>query len=50
MIGVLHFQVYNTWLAPRSGIRLQVFVPSDAETERRLVKLVSTTPQVQSTP
>jgi transcriptional regulator with XRE-family HTH domain len=49
-VGVLHFQVSNTWLAPRSGIRLQVFVPSDAETERRLVKLVSRTPQLQSTP
>jgi hypothetical protein len=50
VVGVLHFQVSNTWLAPRSGIRLQVFVPSDAETERRLVKLVSMTSQLQSTP
>ena len=50
IVGVLHFQVSNTWLAPRSGIRLQVFVPSDAETEKRLVKLVSMAPQVQSAP
>jgi hypothetical protein len=48
-VGVLHFQVSNTWLAPRSGIRLQVFVPSDAETERRLVKLVSVAPALAST-
>jgi hypothetical protein len=41
--------VSNTWLAPRSGIRLEVFVPSGGETER-LVKLVSMTPQLASTP
>ena len=41
IVGELHFEVSNTWLAPRSGHRLQVFTPADSETERRLARLVS---------
>ncbi|MFJ1610708.1 helix-turn-helix transcriptional regulator [Streptomyces sp. NPDC088253] len=40
IVGELHFEVSNTWLAPRSGHRLQVFTPADSETERRLASLV----------
>lgn len=49
IVGDLHFQVSNTWLAPRSGHRLQVFIPADDQTERRLAKLVNTTPHSPST-
>ena len=45
IVGDLHFQMSNTWLAPRSGHRLQVFVPAEAETERRLARLLSLAPQ-----
>jgi MmyB-like transcription regulator ligand binding domain len=40
IVGELHFEVSNTWLAPRSGRRLQVFTPADSETERRLAGLM----------
>jgi transcriptional regulator with XRE-family HTH domain len=39
-LGLLKFEVTNTWLAPRSGRRMLVYVPSDAETERRVQHLV----------
>jgi transcriptional regulator with XRE-family HTH domain len=39
-VGMLKFEMTNTWLAPRSGRRMLVYVPSDAETERRLHRLV----------
>jgi hypothetical protein len=47
--GDLRFQMSNTWLAPRSGHRLQVFVPAEAETERRLGRLLSLAPLSSST-
>jgi transcriptional regulator with XRE-family HTH domain len=40
-LGLLKFEVTNTWLAPRSGRRMMVYVPADAETERRLPRLVA---------
>jgi transcriptional regulator with XRE-family HTH domain len=40
-VGMLKFDTTNTWLAPRSGRRQLVYVPADAETERRLTTLVS---------
>jgi hypothetical protein len=49
VVGDLHFQMSNTWLAPRSGPRLQVFVPAEAATERRLARLLSLAPQSSST-
>ena len=39
-LGLLKFEMTNTWLAPRSGRRMLVYVPADAETERRVQKLV----------
>jgi transcriptional regulator with XRE-family HTH domain len=39
-VGLLKFEVTNTWLAPRSGRRMLVYVPADTETERRVEKLV----------
>jgi transcriptional regulator with XRE-family HTH domain len=39
-VGLLKFEITNTWLAPRSGRRMMVYVPDDAETERRVQRLV----------
>jgi hypothetical protein len=39
-VGLLKFETTNTWLAPRAGWRLLVYVPADAETERRVARLV----------
>ncbi len=39
-VGMLKFEVTNTWLAPRAGRRLLVYVPSDAETLTRMQALV----------
>jgi hypothetical protein len=39
-LGLLRFEVTNTWLAPRSGRRMMVYVPADADTEQRLPQLV----------
>jgi transcriptional regulator with XRE-family HTH domain len=39
-LGLLTFEVTNTWLAPRSGRRMMVYVPADPETERRVPQLV----------
>jgi transcriptional regulator with XRE-family HTH domain len=39
IVGILDFDVVNTWLQPRAGVRLLVFAPSDAETGRRLDRL-----------
>ena len=39
-VGRMTFQMTNTWLAPRTGRRMLVYVPSDAETERRVARLV----------
>ncbi|GHD76402.1 DNA-binding protein [Streptomyces mirabilis] len=50
IVGELHFEVSNTWLAPRSGHRLQVFAPADSETERRLASLVSRAPHLWPAP
>ncbi|MER5520769.1 helix-turn-helix transcriptional regulator [Streptomyces sp. NPDC002763] len=50
IVGELRFEVSNTWLAPRSGHRLQVFAPADSETERRLADLVGRTPHLRSAP
>jgi hypothetical protein len=36
----MRFEVTNTGLPPRAGNRMMVYVPSDAETERRLQRLV----------
>ncbi|MFD9515550.1 helix-turn-helix transcriptional regulator [Streptomyces mirabilis] len=50
IVGELHFEVSNTWLAPRSGHRLQVFTPADSETERRLASLVGRAPHLRPAP
>jgi transcriptional regulator with XRE-family HTH domain len=39
-VGLLKFDVTNTWLAPSAGRRMLVYVPSDTETEHRMGKLV----------
>jgi len=39
-VGLLTFETSNTWLAPRAGRRLLTYVPVNAETERRLERLV----------
>ena len=39
-VGLLKFQVTNTWLAPRAGRRMLIYVPADAETERRVQRLL----------
>ena len=38
-VGMLHMDMTNLWLAPRPGVRLMLYTPSDAETERRLRRL-----------
>ena len=38
-VGMLRFQVVNTWLQPRRGARMLIYTPSDAETSRRLAEL-----------
>jgi transcriptional regulator with XRE-family HTH domain len=40
MVGLLKFDATNTWLAPQAGRRMLVYVPSDAETEARMRRLV----------
>jgi transcriptional regulator with XRE-family HTH domain len=50
IVGELHLEVSNTWLAPRSGHRLQVFAPADSETERRLASLVRRAPHLRPVP
>jgi transcriptional regulator with XRE-family HTH domain len=40
-VGLLRLDVTNTWLAPRTGTRLLLYTPVDAETERRLEKLAA---------
>lgn len=37
---MMRFQVTNTWLGPRSSRRMLVYVPADAETERRVRTLM----------
>jgi len=39
-VGLLTFETTNTWLAPRAGRRMLTYVPANAETERRLERLV----------
>ena len=39
-LGLLKFEVVNTWLAPRNGRRMLIYVPADPETERRVPGLV----------
>lgn len=39
-VGMMRFQVTNTWLGPRSSRRMLVYVPADAETERRVRTLM----------
>jgi transcriptional regulator with XRE-family HTH domain len=40
-VGMLHFEAVSTWLNPRPGVRMLVYTPSDAETLRRMEKLVA---------
>jgi transcriptional regulator with XRE-family HTH domain len=40
-VGLLEFETTNTWLAPRAGLRLIVYVPSDARTEQRVQSLIA---------
>jgi len=40
-VGMLRFDPVSTWLNPRPGTRLLVYVPSDAETHRRLDTLAT---------
>ena len=39
-VGLLTFETTNTWLGPRAGRRMLTYVPANAETERRLERLV----------
>jgi transcriptional regulator with XRE-family HTH domain len=39
LVGMLHLDVTNTWLAPKNGSRLLAYTPGDAETARRLDRL-----------
>jgi transcriptional regulator with XRE-family HTH domain len=39
-VGMLNFDVMSTWLNPRPGVRMLAYTPSDAETVRRMEKLV----------
>jgi transcriptional regulator with XRE-family HTH domain len=41
LVGMLHLDVTNAWLAPKNGSRLLVYTPGDAETARRLDKLAA---------
>jgi transcriptional regulator with XRE-family HTH domain len=36
LVGMLHFEVINTWLQPGTGTRMLTYVPADAETHKRL--------------
>ena len=36
LVGMLHLDATNAWLAPKSGTRLLAYTPGDAETQRRL--------------
>jgi transcriptional regulator with XRE-family HTH domain len=38
-VGLLRFEVTNSWLAPRAGLRMLVYSPADTATERRLDRL-----------
>lgn len=38
-VGLLSFEVSMTWLQPRQGVRLLVYTPADAQTERRIGEL-----------
>jgi transcriptional regulator with XRE-family HTH domain len=40
-VGMLRFEAVSTWLNPRPGVRMLVYTPSDAETLRRMEKLVA---------
>ena len=40
LVGMLRFDVTNTWLQPRHGMRLLMYTPADNETRRRLDRLV----------
>jgi transcriptional regulator with XRE-family HTH domain len=39
-VGMLRFEAVSTWLNPRPGLRLLVYTPQDAETTRRMQRLV----------
>jgi len=39
-VGMLRFDAVSTWLNPRPGVRMLVYTPTDAETVRRMEKLV----------
>ena len=39
LVGTLHLDMTNTWLAPKNGTRLMAYTPADAETGRRLEKM-----------
>ena len=40
-VGMLRFEAVSTWLNPRPGVRMLVYTPTDAETVRRMEKLVA---------
>jgi hypothetical protein len=40
-VGMLRFEAVSTWLNPRPGVRMLVYTPTDAETLRRMEKLVA---------
>ena len=48
IVGDLHCQMSNMWQAPRSGHRLQVFVPVETVTQGRLARLLSLARQSSS--
>jgi len=39
LVGMLHLEATNAWLAPKNGTRLLAYTPGDAETGRRLEKM-----------
>jgi transcriptional regulator with XRE-family HTH domain len=39
-VGQVNFDVMSSWLNPRPGVRLLVYTPSDAETARRMERLL----------
>jgi transcriptional regulator with XRE-family HTH domain len=40
-VGMLRFEMVSTWLNPRPGVRMLVYTPTDAETARRMERLVA---------
>jgi hypothetical protein len=38
-VGLLRFEVINTWLQPHTGTRMLIYTPADTETRHRLEQL-----------